>query len=73
MRKRWYEHVKAGLGIDTPVGNKLYAAMLLQGIHNFSFELLEECQPQDLDQKERYFISLYNADSLGYNGNAGRS
>ena len=29
--KRWYEHCKAGLGIDTPQGNKLYAAMLEDG------------------------------------------
>ena len=63
--------MKAACGIDTPVGNKLYAAMQEQGISNFSFELLEECLPQDLDKKERYFIELYHSDSLGYNGNKG--
>lgn len=73
VRKRWYEHMKAACGIDTPVGNKLYAAMQEQGISNFSFELLEECPLQDLDKKEKYFIELYHSDSLGYNGNAGRS
>lgn len=72
VRKRWYEHMKAAIGIDTPVGNKLYAAMQAQGIDNFTFELLEECQPQDLDKKEKYFIELYHSDSLGYNGNAGK-
>jgi len=30
--KRWSDHCKAGLGIDTPVGNKLYKAMLKDGL-----------------------------------------
>lgn len=71
VRLRWNDHVKAAIGIDTPVGNKLYSAMQEYGIENFSFELLEECPPQDLDKKEKYFISLYNSNSLGYNGNKG--
>jgi len=71
VRLRWYDHIKAAIGIDTPTGNKLYPAMQEYGIENFSFELLEECPPQDLDKKEKYFISLYNSNSLGYNGNKG--
>lgn len=71
VRLRWNDHVKAAIGIDTPAGNKLYSAMQEYGIENFSFELLEECPPQDLDKKEKYFISLYNSNSLGYNGNKG--
>lgn len=30
--KRWTDHCKAGLGIDTPVGNKLYQSMLSEGL-----------------------------------------
>jgi len=41
------------------------------GIENFAFELLEECNIDELDKKEKYFISLYNSNSLGYNGNKG--
>jgi len=44
--KRWSDHCKAGLGIDTPVGNKLYKAMLEQGLENFTFELLCECSKE---------------------------
>ena len=71
VRLRWNDHVKAGIGIDTPAGNKLYAAMQEYGIENFAFELLEECNIDELDKKEKYFISLYNSNSLGYNGNKG--
>lgn len=69
--KRWSDHCKAGLGIDTPVGNKLYKAMLEYGLENFTFELLCQCSKEELDEKERYFIELYQADLFGYNGTKG--
>jgi hypothetical protein len=43
VAKRWKDHAKCGLGIDTPAGNKLYAAIQKEGIWNFSWELLEAC------------------------------
>ena len=69
--KRWKEHIKCGLGIDTPVGNKLYKAMAEYGIENFTFELIEKCSKEDLDIKEKYFIELYEANNFGYNGQKG--
>ena len=71
LQKRWSEHCKAGLGIDTPVGNKLYAAMLAEGLYGFTFELLEECKKEELDDKERYYIDVYNSVEFGYNSNRG--
>ena len=67
VRRRWMDHCKAGLGIDTPKGNQLYAAMLEYGLDSFSFELLLECEPNQLNEKEKYFIKLYNSDAIGYN------
>ena len=69
--KRWNQHCKAGLGIDTPPGNKLYKAMMNYGLQNFTFEILLECNRDELNEKEKYFISLYQADTYGYNGNIG--
>lgn len=71
IKTRWYNHAKAGLGIDTPQGNKLYAAMQEYGLDDFTFELLEECESKDLDEKEKYFIELYNANTFGYNSTGG--
>lgn len=68
---RLNQHCKAGLGIDTPQGNKLYAAMKEDGLSNFTFELLEECVPEELNEKERYYIELYNSVDYGYNSQAG--
>lgn len=71
--KRFSEHVKAGLGIDTPPQNKLYKAMLKDGIVNFTFELLEECPKEQLDEKEKFYINLYQTYDYGYNSNIGNS
>ena len=71
VSQRWKDHAKCGLGIDTPAGNKLYKAMMEEGIWNFSWELLEECSREQLDNKEKYYIDLYNACDFGYNSNKG--
>ena len=64
---RWSEHAKCGLGIDTPAGNKLYKAMQEYGLQSFSWELLEKCDRAELNEKERYYISLYDSVNYGYN------
>ena len=71
IRKRWYEHCKAGIGIDTPQGNKLYKAINEYGLDDFSFELLEECKPEELNKKEKYYIELYQSNIVGYNISGG--
>lgn len=73
VAKRWADHVKAGLGIDTPAQNKLYNAMLKKGITNFTFELLEECPKNQLNEKEKFYIDLYQAYDYGFNSNSGIS
>ena len=71
IRERWREHMKCGLGIDTPANNKLYQAMYKEGIDNFTFEMLEECAAADLNEKEAFYINLYNSYDYGYNSNKG--
>lgn len=66
-RKRWLDHCKHGLGIDTPSTNKLYQAMLQDGLENFTFELLEECSEDQLDKNEQYFIEMFSSVEWGYN------
>ena len=70
---RWKQHVKCGLGIDTPSQNKLYKAMLKDGVTNFTFELLEQCDKQLLNEKERFYINLYQAYEFGYNSTKGNN
>lgn len=71
VAKRWKDHAKCGLGIDTPTSNKLYKAMQEDGLCNFSWELLEACSRSELDEKEKYYIELYQSKEYGYNSTAG--
>ena len=71
LYKRWCEHCKAGLGIDTPPGNKLYRAIQEYGLENFTFEVITQCSSKQLNEKENYFIELYQSNVYGYNGNIG--
>ena len=71
---RWQDHIKCGLGATpTSAANALYAAMRRDGVDAFTFEVLEKCEPQDLDEKERFFINLYSTDTLGLNTTKGNS
>ena len=73
LATRWKDHAKCGLGIDTPVGNKLYRSMQEFGIQNFSWEVLEECERKDLDEKEKYYINLYMSKEYGFNSTKGNN
>ena len=71
IKERFVEHAKCGLGIDTPAGNKLYKAIQEFGLWNFSFEVLEECPREQLNEKEKYYIDLYSSYDYGYNSTRG--
>lgn len=73
VAKRWKDHAKCGLGIDTPANNKLYKAIEEYGIWNFSWELLEKCERIQLNEKEKYYIELYSSKEYGYNSSIGIS
>ena len=51
IERRWQGHRK---GIKSRVDKEkpLYRAMNKYGIENFSFEVLEECEEEELDEKE---------------------
>lgn len=71
FKERWRTHVKRGLKAEPVTANKLYAAMWENGIENFTFEVLAECSVEELNGKEREYISFYHADTWGYNSTSG--
>ena len=64
---RWKQHCKCGLGIQASATNILYNAMQKDGVWNFTFELLEECPKELLNEKERFWIEMYQSNTFGYN------
>lgn len=49
----------------------LYIDMYSFGIENFSFEVIEECTIEELNEKEEYWIKYYNSQEDGYNITSG--
>ena len=68
---RWKNHIKTGLGIDASSTNKLYSAMQEYGVWNFSFELIEDCSKEQLNEKEAFWINMYKSDQIGMNSTKG--
>ena len=66
LADRWKQHIKRGVGAETPTRNKLYPVMFEKGPENFTFEVLEECARPDLDTREDYFQEFYQAMTWGY-------
>lgn len=71
IASRFKQHIKCGLGIDTPASNKLYKSMIEDGVWNFSFELLEECPKDKLNERESFWINLYQTNKVGLNSTKG--
>lgn len=64
---RFKNHIKCGLGINASSTNKLYNNMQQYGIWNFSFEILQKCSRDKLNEKERFWIDTYSSDKIGLN------
>ena len=49
----------------------IHNAILKYGLSNFTFEIIEECNREQLDEKEQYWISFYNSYEKGFNETKG--
>lgn len=47
--------------------------MLKDGVENFAFEVIEECERNQLNNREIYWIDFYKAQEYGYNMTRGGS
>lgn len=61
IHKRWNNHITAArnpndAGYDYP----LYRAFRKYGLENFTFDILEECDTEVLNQREHYWIQFYS-------------
>ena len=63
---RWKQHIKRGVGAETPTRNKLYPVMLAIGVENFTFEIIEDCSRDKLDEREDYWQNYFHAKDYGY-------
>ena len=71
--KRLQDHIKSSCGIATIADQKVHHAMRDEGIWNFHFDLLEECEKSKLGEREKYYIEFFQTQKYGYNAVAGSS
>lgn len=66
IAERWKQHIKRGMGAETPTRNKLYPAMASFGVQNFTFEIIQECDKSELDEREDYWQEMLKVKEFGY-------
>ena len=66
VAERWKQHIKRGVGAEQVTRNKLYPAMQKHGVENFTFELIESCPREQLDEREDYWQEFFGAKEFGY-------
>lgn len=71
VKTRWSNHIKAALKIDSIAHSRVHDAMGEEGIWNFTFELLEQCPKEKLNEREKYYIEFYQSNVYGYNKTVG--
>lgn len=74
IKERWQEHLRSGQPEKYSIKERdskvpIHLAMQKYGVENFKFEIIEECLEEELNDKERYWISYYNSNNKekGYN------
>ena len=73
IKERWRKHLKCGLGIDTPATNVFYQNMMHYKPWNFSWEILEKCPKEKLNEAEKFYIDFYQTKSWGWNSKGGNT
>ena len=66
IASRWQQHIKRAINAEPRTQNKLYPAMYKEGVENFTFEIIEECEVSKLNEREDYWQDFYKAKEYGY-------
>ena len=72
VRTRWSNHLKTIVGTDGGAARTRFHDYVAKvGIDKFTFELLEDCPKEQLNEREKFFIEFYHANDWGFNSTAG--
>ena len=64
---RWINHVKSACGLEGVADSQFQRALKKYGIENFTWELLEVCTSENLNEREKYYIEFFDSINYGYN------
>lgn len=71
VKNRVKAHIQAAIGISTIASQVVHDKMAEEGLDNFTFQLVEECDKTQLNDREKYFINYYSSNEYGYNKTSG--
>lgn len=71
ISNRLIQHIKGTLGIQSIADQRIHHIMADEGLENWTFEILERCNKEKLNEREKYWINFYKSDEFGYNKTAG--
>lgn len=60
---RWQNHVKTAIGLEAAARATLHNRLAKDGLWNYTFEILEEVDKDNLSAREGYYIELYGTKS----------
>lgn len=66
IAERWKQHLKRALGCEPMTQNKLYPVMHDVGPENFTWQIIEDCPKDKLNEREKYWQTFYGAQEFGY-------
>lgn len=72
IKERFRQHIKNSLSYG-PQTNKVYQQMQKYGQQNFTFEVIEEVDRSNLNERETYWIDFYKTKEFGMNKTVGGS
>ena len=71
IKSRWQQHCKSAFHTGIISWAAIHDAMEKQGIDNFTFEVIEKVEKENLSAREKFWIEFYEADKYGFNMKAG--
>lgn len=75
IRRRWLEHLRSGqpqkysIKSERDINAPIHLAIQKYGVNNFIIEILEQCEKEQLNEKEKFWIQKKKANEkdVGYN------
>lgn len=72
IEKRYKDHINRSKNKNSNQYNSvLHQAIRKYGIQNFTFEVIQECSKEILNEREKYWIQYYDSFKNGYNCTSG--
>lgn len=71
IKERFKQHIKNAISSYSSSTNKLYQEMKKFDVENFTFEILEQLDRNQLNERESYWINFYQSVAYGLNTQKG--